>query len=72
MRISWLYLAMRSLRLAEPVCATAYPASHALGALLLIDPQSGRTIGAAMVQDDGAATPGVLGDLRAETDEWVS
>lgn len=60
-----------TIRVAEPLFATAYTESHALGSFLLIDPQSGRTQAAGMVQDDGVATPGVLGNLRVETGEWA-
>ena len=60
-----------SIRVAEPLFTTAYTASHALGSFLLIDPQSGRTQAAGMVQDDSVHTPGVLGSLRADAGEWA-
>ena len=60
-----------TVRLAEPLFTTAYTQSHALGSFLLIDPQSGRTQAAGMVQDDSVNTPGVLGNLRADAGEWA-
>ena len=60
-----------TVRVAEPLFTTAYTQSHALGSFLLIDPQSGRTQAAGMVQDDSVNTPGVLGNLRADAGEWA-
>ncbi|WP_145003103.1 sulfate adenylyltransferase subunit 1 [Kocuria marina] len=60
-----------TVRVAEPLFTTAYTQSHALGSFLLIDPQSGRTQAAGMVQDDSVDTPGVLGNLRADAGEWA-
>lgn len=60
-----------TVREAEPLFTTAYTQSHALGSFLLIDPQSGRTQAAGMVQDDSVNTPGVLGNLRADAGEWA-
>lgn len=60
-----------TVRVAEPLFTTAYTQSHALGSFLLIDPQSGRTQAAGMVQDNSVNTPGVLGNLRADAGEWA-
>ncbi|CAL8899315.1 sulfate adenylyltransferase subunit 1 [Kocuria varians] len=60
-----------TVRVAEPLFTAAYTRSHALGSFLLIDPQSGRTQAAGMIQDDSVATPGVLGNLRADAGEWA-
>ena len=56
---------------AEPIPADDYQVSRESGSFLLIDPQSGRTQAAGMVQDDSVHTPGVLGSLRADAGEWA-
>ncbi|PZP36056.1 MAG: sulfate adenylyltransferase [Kocuria rhizophila] len=59
-----------TVRVAEPIFGTGYTQSHALGSFLLIDPQTGRTQAAGMIQDDSVETPGVLGSLKAEHGDW--